>query len=190
MSRKSTQFPIVNGLFGGSRSVVSLREALRLFKFRSAVPCDMKGNEIAFPHVNDVTGEIDDFTFTAIKLTHQCYMDVVASSTESSKVRAMGIKPTIAVERAMNSSESCKSIAPIQREEVYRGSREDGSAGNVRTLRVLRKAKPLIYQDRSMAGRTILMADFSNWTERDRFPARRFNPDLLPKPLIPARATA
>jgi len=121
-----------------------------------------------------VNGEVS-YTFSSVMLTFAAYDEIVASASVPKG------KQSAAVERAMHATDyNCKSIPSIQREEVYTGSREHGTAGPVSQSTVLRKVKPAIFRDKS--GRIIVMARHQNWTEEDHFNPRRLNPDLLPKP--------
>jgi len=159
--------PIRNGIFQG-RETIRLSEALRMIEGGWA-----KAEEITREVVNGTV----NYRFAAISLTFKGYDKMV------SRPKA---KQTIAEERAMAASDACRAIVSIQHEEIYSGSREDGTAGPViKTLRVMKKAKTIVLTD-PRYGRIIKVATFQNWNERDRFhPAGKvFNPDHVPQPLV------
>lgn len=177
MSKNSTRFPIVNGLFGG-RAEISLREALRLFASGSAKPDDIR--------VETVNGRVDH-KFYAVRLTFSAYDKIVAGSLESAKAKTA--KRTVAEERAMHTGDYASVLPVLQREELYQGYRDENSSGPVTSVqRTLRKARVVMIPTHP-GGWLRPSVEFHNWRERDGFPRKRFNPDHLAVPLM-QRASA
>lgn len=162
---------ITNGLFGG-RDYIYHREAVRLIKAGMAMPeC------ILFDSVRG-------YTFTAIRMTFKAYDQSPATVPMVRRTRQ-------ADERAMHASDyACNSLPAIQREELYSGSRRDGTAGPTTSarFRTLRKTKQRKWVN--AASKAVVIEEFVSWRETDGFPPKRFNPDLLPVPMFARAARA
>jgi hypothetical protein len=152
---------IQNGLFSG-RAEVNLSEAIAWIAKGLAAP------------VNPVWHEVNgcpDYTFTEIRMTYKEYDQIVNATKAPVKAHK---------ERQYAAFEPPVCIPALQREEVYQGSRQQGTAGPTKTLCCLRQAR--LTPVTSASGPQARSVEFIDWKESDTFPRKRYNEQRIPTP--------